>query len=201
MHTFTQKNGFTLIEIIVSMAIFSVVAVVALSALVKIVSANKKAQTLLDSVTNLNFALDSMTREMRVGSTYYCSDSYVGKNGSNLSKQTCDGTSSTVVFVSSKGTYTLDIPLEYCPFVYAYRFVSVTGGYKLQKYEQSSCSDIVTDASFYDFTSDSVLITDYKLRVSGDAFQKAFVYIKGYAGVKEKDRTNFEIQTAISARI
>ena len=68
------RRGFTLIEIIVSLMIFSIVVLVALSALVKIIDANKKAQTLQDSVINLSFTLESMSREMRSGSDYYCQE-------------------------------------------------------------------------------------------------------------------------------
>jgi prepilin-type N-terminal cleavage/methylation domain-containing protein len=67
-----MKKGFTLVEIIIAMMIFSIVAVVALAALVKIIDANKKAQTTQDAVTTLSFALEAMSREMRSGSNYYC---------------------------------------------------------------------------------------------------------------------------------
>src|ERR1035437_8676661 len=66
------SSGFTLIEMLVSIAIFMVVAVIAVAALLKIVDANRKSQTLQDAINNINFAMDSITREIRVGSTYDC---------------------------------------------------------------------------------------------------------------------------------
>lgn len=57
---------------IVSLGIFAVVAVIAVGALLKITDANKKAQTLKSSINNINFAMESMSREIRMGSNYYC---------------------------------------------------------------------------------------------------------------------------------
>ena len=65
-----NSQAFSLVEMIVSMAIFSVVAVIALGALTKIIASNRKAQSLQSSITNLNFMLDSMSRELRVGAYY-----------------------------------------------------------------------------------------------------------------------------------
>ncbi len=67
-----SSRGFTLVEMIVSLMIFSIVAVVALAALVKIIDANNKAQTIQAAVTSLSFSLDSMSRELRTGSNIHC---------------------------------------------------------------------------------------------------------------------------------
>src|ERR1035437_4002808 len=67
-----NSSGFTLIEMLVSISIFMVVAVVAVTALLKIVDANRKSQTLQDAINNINFAMDSITREIRVGNMYTC---------------------------------------------------------------------------------------------------------------------------------
>ena len=65
--------GFTLIEIIVSMAVFIVVAVIAVGAFLKILDANKQSQALETAMNNADFALDSMSRDLRVGYGYTCS--------------------------------------------------------------------------------------------------------------------------------
>ena len=67
-----NNKGFTLIEMIVSIAIFMIVALVAVGAFLKIIDLNNKSHTLKDSINNINFALDLMSRELRVGSNYYC---------------------------------------------------------------------------------------------------------------------------------
>ena len=68
-------SGFTLVELMVSLTIFSIVILVCGSTLLILVDVNAKAQALYSSTTNLSFALDSITREIRTGSRYYCDDS------------------------------------------------------------------------------------------------------------------------------
>ena len=63
----SSKSGFTLVEMLVAVAIFSIVLVVAMGAILTIIDANRKAQTLSSVMTNLNFALESMTRTIKTG--------------------------------------------------------------------------------------------------------------------------------------
>ncbi|MCB9805849.1 type II secretion system protein [Candidatus Nomurabacteria bacterium] len=63
----SKKKGFTLIEMLVSVAIFSIVLLVALGAILTIIDANRKAQTLTSVMNNLNFAFDSITRTIKTG--------------------------------------------------------------------------------------------------------------------------------------
>lgn len=70
MITPMKKQGFSLIEIMVSLAIFAIVVVVATGALLTTIDATKKAQATQTVLTNLNLALEGMTREIRVGSNY-----------------------------------------------------------------------------------------------------------------------------------
>lgn len=65
-------QGFTLIEMIVSLAIFGIVVTVSVGALLVLVASNQRLQGEQKIMTNLSFALDSMTREIRTGSSYYC---------------------------------------------------------------------------------------------------------------------------------
>ncbi len=67
----TQK-AFTLIEIMVAVSIFAMVMVVAIGAVLSIVSANKKAQAVNTVLTNLNFSLEAMLRDLRTGYDYSC---------------------------------------------------------------------------------------------------------------------------------
>lgn len=76
MHTHTEKAGFSLIEMIVSLGIFSVIVTTAVGALLVLISTNQKLQGEQSVMTNLSFALDSMTREIRTGYNYYCDSSY-----------------------------------------------------------------------------------------------------------------------------
>lgn len=75
-----KQSGFTLIEMIVSLALFSVVVTVAVGALLMLVSTNDQLQGEQSVMTNLSFALDSMTREIRTGTFYVCASS-ISANG------------------------------------------------------------------------------------------------------------------------
>ncbi len=68
----TPQSGFTLIEMIVSLAVFSGVITIAIGALLVLVAANDQLQGEQSVMTNLSFALDSMTREIRTGTEYHC---------------------------------------------------------------------------------------------------------------------------------
>src|SRR3989344_870609 len=65
-------QGFTLIEMIVSIALFAVVMTVAVGALLSLTGANKKAQALQSVMNNLNISVDSMVRNVRMGRDYRC---------------------------------------------------------------------------------------------------------------------------------
>lgn len=64
--------GFTIVELIVSIGIFTVVAVAAVGALTSVIDANQRTQALTETNNNLNFVLKSMVREMRNGFNYGC---------------------------------------------------------------------------------------------------------------------------------
>lgn len=79
MHIHLQKQkrkhherGFTLVEMMVSLMVFSIVMTISVGTLLIMIDVNAKAQALYSSMTNVSFALDSMTREIRMGYGYYC---------------------------------------------------------------------------------------------------------------------------------
>src|SRR3990167_630199 len=64
--------GFTLVEMIVAVALFAIVMLVSVGALLSLTAANRKAQALQSVMNNLNVALDGMVRSIRMGSNYHC---------------------------------------------------------------------------------------------------------------------------------
>lgn len=69
---YKKQNGFTLIEMMVSLALFGVVMMVAVGAFLSIIDANRKAQALQTSIDNTFFAFEHITRLIRTGTTYDC---------------------------------------------------------------------------------------------------------------------------------
>jgi prepilin-type N-terminal cleavage/methylation domain-containing protein len=75
MTTNAPYRGYTLIELIVSVAIFSIVMLVAGAAFLALISLDRKARATNDVVTNLSYVIDSMERSVRTGTNYSCGGS------------------------------------------------------------------------------------------------------------------------------
>lgn len=88
-----STKGFTLVEMLVSLALFTIVATMSVGTLLVLISGNARVVGEQTSLTSLSFALDSMTREIRTGSEYYCDTaSQVSGNtvvGSSTMVQNC----------------------------------------------------------------------------------------------------------------
>lgn len=175
-------TGFTLIEVLVSVSIFSMVMVVATGAVFSIIEANKKTHTLKSVMTNLNFALESMARDIRVSSQFSC-------NGGG----DCLGGSSRFSYRANRdidGDGVANDRIEYSLVGEGIQ-KEVTGG---------------TYGSLSIITANEVHIQSLKFYVIGtdispsDTIQpKVVIIIRGYAGVA-KTKSNFNIQTTISQR-
>jgi prepilin-type N-terminal cleavage/methylation domain-containing protein len=69
-----KNRGFTLVEIMVAISIFAIVAVITVGALITLNTINKQAQAIKLAMDNLNFAVDSMTFQMKQGWLFECRD-------------------------------------------------------------------------------------------------------------------------------
>jgi prepilin-type N-terminal cleavage/methylation domain-containing protein len=98
-----KARGFTLIEMIVSVAVFAIVMVAVAGAYLNLINIDRETRGMNDLVNNLSFSLDSMGRAIRTGTHYQCG----GPGGGN-----CASTpSSEFTFVNSSGqtvTYLLN---------------------------------------------------------------------------------------------
>lgn len=74
MKVFITKNntssGFTIIEMLVSIAIFMVVIVLGMTATMSMINANRKSQSSTIILSNLSLAIEAMTKAIRVGTGY-----------------------------------------------------------------------------------------------------------------------------------
>lgn len=176
-------RGFTLIEVLVSVSIFAIVMLVATGSVFSIVEANKKTHSLKSVMTNLNFALESMARDMRVGTRYSCNDGTDCQAGSDKfsykANRSVDGDSSYNASDSSDR-------IEYTLSADGRLMKRITGG------------------SAYPVTAQEIKIESLRFYVigaaSGDGVQpKVVISIRGYAGVGNT-RSDFNIQTTVSQR-
>ena len=67
MSSSSNHKGFTLIELMVALSIFSIVSFVATSTIITVMNSYRKAQNVKLLVDNLSFALDSMSFKIREG--------------------------------------------------------------------------------------------------------------------------------------
>jgi prepilin-type N-terminal cleavage/methylation domain-containing protein len=67
-----HKRGFTLVELMVALALFGLVIVMAISALLNLSKNNQFAQSSRKALDNVDFVLDDIVREARFGQTYHC---------------------------------------------------------------------------------------------------------------------------------
>lgn len=69
---YSARRGFTLIEMIVSLGLFTVILFVATSAFLTIVSVDRKSRVVRIATDNMNLALEDMSRRIKTGAQYYC---------------------------------------------------------------------------------------------------------------------------------
>ncbi|MDQ2933164.1 MAG: type II secretion system GspH family protein [bacterium] len=211
----SNSHGFSLVEMIVAMGIFAIVAVVALGALIKIMSANKKAQSIQASVTNINFALDAMSREMQLATEFYCADNadfnftLINTNtnaNTNTNTTGCDvdeDTDAVIAFNSYKIVpRTVNSSVDNsCSLIYAYRFRYDVTKEKivLEKASQKECNESISD-KFQSIIDDNVTISGFLVRVSAGDHPLVTLRVSGSAGVREREKTFFDVQTSVATR-
>ena len=177
----------------VSLGIFSIVAVVAAGSLLKIIDANKKAQSVKSVINNVSFALESMSRELRTGTLYYCStdfDDIVSR--SSLAGQDCSATPGTLLqFRAGDGR------------LIAYRYNPTNKS--LEKAESSDATAQNLEAFIPVTSVRNVVLDNVSFIVKGAVANdtnpaKAFILISGYVAPKPHLRSDFTVQTTVAQR-
>lgn len=177
-------SGFTLIEMLVSLSVFSLVMLVATGAVFTIVESNKKTHSLKSVMTNLNFALESMARDMRVGLKYNCGTGGDCQSGGTVFRYKANRE------VDGDGFYNADDATDQIEY-------SLEGG-RIQKRILGG-----SNAQYY-ITAQEINITSLKFYVTGTGVNdgkqpKVVMTVQGSAGVG-KTKSEFNIQTTITQR-
>ena len=98
----TTAKAFTLIELMVSIALFSIVISTVATSYLNLLSIERQVRATNDIANNLNFVVDTMARSIRTGTNYQCG----GVGGGN-----CSTANSAFAFKDDSGntnTYVLD---------------------------------------------------------------------------------------------
>lgn len=175
---FKNKNGFSLVEIIVAVGLFTVVATVSIGAILSVFDANKRSQSSKTVVDTLNLALEDMARSIRFGTVYHC-----GSGGTLTEPENC-----------TNGDDFIAVNFEGATIVYR------KNGNTIQKssnggtgYSTITATNVVIqNLDFYVFgaTDNPSIVQPYVIAV-----------IKGYVGSKPTQQSVFSIQTVMSQRI
>ncbi len=67
-----KDQGFTIIETMISIALFLIVVTIGMGALMQASEVHKKSQNMRSVMDNLSFIMDDMSRNLRTGSSYVC---------------------------------------------------------------------------------------------------------------------------------
>lgn len=205
------QGGFTLIEMLVSVALFAVLVLVCIGALLSLVAANKKAQALEAVMNNLNISIDDMTRNLREGNGIACGFTTIqsGAGGD------CPGGNTSML--SFEPYSTLSAPPRWV-FAYAAKGASVPGAYASSPAcvitaKTGGCIMVSKDGgnTYTQLTSPDVSISTLEFFVAGTqpSSQKssnyeqpyAIIVIKGTAnGTDAKSSSTFHIEAAADQR-
>jgi len=187
-----SEGGFTLVELMVATFIFMMIMLASMGALLVTIDSARNARGLRTAMDNVNFAMESMTRSIRMGTNYHC---VAGEDGINMTDEPPYETRDCSF--SEPGTFVAFIPqktLNNNRIGYKLHDRK-NGSYSLQRCEGTSCVDVVAPEV-------NIEKLNFVVRGSGsNDEEQASVYIimKGEVDVKG-NKTPFAIQTMASQR-
>lgn len=170
--------GFTLVEMLVSIALFSVIMVTSVGSLLSLIDASRQAWATKTVVNNLHFALENMTRDIRTGRNYHC-DIAVGRL-----KEPADCSSSSASSLS----------------------FTAFGGETVVYRQNGNAIERSLDGGgeYLPLTSPEVVIEDLRFFVAGakTAGQpRVFIIAKGKMQGRARVASRFDIETLVSQRL
>ena len=177
------QTGFSLVEVIVAVGLFSIVMMVSVSTLLSLIDGNRKAQSGSVLINNLNFAFENMTRNIRVGKTYHC-----GTGGTITSAQDCIAGASYFAFEGVDGN----------PSSSGDQIVYRLLGNQIQKSSDGG-------SNFVGINAPEIIVEGLNFYVegapTGDSKQpKVLITVFGQTGISARTRSDFNLQTLVSQR-
>ena len=179
----TQEKGFSLIELMVSLSVFSIIMVAGIGTLIKLIDANAKAQALYSAMTNVSFALDSITREVRQGRSIRC------LSGQNPGGTPASGPHDCSTSEGNGIAFTRERDNKLIAYVQADQG-------KLYQY---------IDGKWFQITSDDTVIEDFAVIVDGSTYgdtkePSMLLVVRGYVNNGLETDTDFLIQSRVTQR-
>ena len=197
-----NEKGFTLIELMIATTLFTIIMMMGVGSLVVSSNSSKSAQKLRISVDNVNFAMESMTREIRMGTHYNCVENNQYMISSVVMEHDCDSGGNVIEFNSPNN-------LGETHRIAYYKVERITsdgkgtGTYTLKRCESNTgeCADIVSKDVNIDtlkfYVNGSTLPS---MDDTGDKIQPSVrILIRGKVVIKGLEKT-FSLQTMASQR-
>lgn len=198
------KKGFTLIEIMVSVAIFTIIMTIGMGSLVNLVSTYRIAEQEKKVHDSVNYAMETISREARLGQNYRnwsnprslnsISDTSLLSGDDGSGETNNSGNSAGFGFLASDDRGYLVFYLENGALIRA-QFDPITGSFRSR--------DTLTDRSQVEITNFSFLILGTERKsVDGDLNQPfTLLRIQAKAGVASENNFTTDVQTIVSQRI
>jgi len=179
------KKGFTLVEMLISVAVFSVVMVSAVGIILAILNTNSHVRSNSIAMSNIDAVLEKIFREANVGSYYHCGGGEIEK------ARDCPGgiPSSVFIFEGAGGDENkIDDQIIY----------------RLNSEDSSIEMSRDGGATFLCITEGNIIVDEFNVNVLGndDTKQPAvFVGIRGHVKDSKNVKTEFAVQTMIAERL
>ena len=180
-----RSGGFTIIEMMISIGIFLIVVTVGMTALLNASAIHQKSQDQRSIMDSLNFIMDEMSRNIRTGIGYDCTDSVGNASGT---PGNCSPGAQGISFTSSGGT-----PVAY--YFNNHNLEKNTGGGNLVQLNPNDLNNngvIFDSASGFSITGAGLSTTD-NLQPFVTIHLIGTITTKGVA-------TPFSLQTSVSQR-
>ena len=198
-----NQGGFTLIEMLVAVFLFTIVMLVSMTSVLALIDANKKNQSTLSIVNNLTLVVNSIVKSIAVSKGYYCGNAAAAYNGTVGSDcPTTPGESITFFTPANSAGGSIQIV--------RYKFVEGANGAP-GKIERAINSNSATD--FIPITSPEIDVKSLRFYVYDTAplvygcttacdlkQPRVVMIVQGIAGTKDNTKTQFNIQTTVSQR-
>lgn len=191
--TIQANRGFSLIEMLVSIALFAVVVTTSVGTLLVLVDANAKSQSIQIAINNLSFAVDVMARQLRTGTDFYCgfyqSNITSGSSLESGARNCTNGlTHSAIAFTDTRTGQRIGYGLANSNSTIIQRRI-----------------DGVSGNAWLDMTSSNVRITNLDFWVtgsgSGDTIQPSItIFIEATVGDVTGLGSQFQLQTTVVQR-
>ncbi len=201
-------KGFTLIEILISLALFSFVLMISGSVIVSVIDINKRGQAVSSVVNNLNYSIDSMIRDIKTGYLYKCNSGITGTINVSVLKSSnekgdCDNGGTNIMLISTISGVDTVVKYEFI-----HKTDTVNGYIKKTIYKD----DVDIPLSYSITDKVNVNIENMYFRVKNpDSLEcsgvcsygqpSVFLSVKGLAGNTSLDASKFFLQTFISQRL